>query len=512
MQMQINKQNSPLFNQGKAKWEAFVHSYNGPYDFSMSVYAGMNQKTTFICPVHGAVQADAKNLMNGKKCQQCAFADRIGRNRLTKNKTIQRFIQQHGDRYDYSHVQYNGQQSPVTIICKRHGSFEQKPEFHWSGSGCPQCFSEDKRGQSQKDTIESFTLKLTNVFGDLFDVSESVYINSATPITVRCSVHNTLCQTKPNALLSGNNPCTKCNHMKSSKELALADFLKIFTKVEQRDRTILKPKELDIYLPESNLAIEFSGMYWHSHDSIENEIKNKNNHYNKYKECAHKGIRLLTVYESEWEEHEYAIKRLLRNAAGKSKGRLMARKCELRKVDHKEAVVFYNKYHPQGGAGNGEHYGLYWKNKLVACMRFTYGANDRGDNRDRVWTLTRYATRITIAGGASKLFKAFLTEYTPDEVKSFSDNRYFSGGMYEQLGFTMEEETRPDYQVWSPKIGLKPKSHYQRRVIELRLKDHGKLEAYDPKTDSRTEREMTYLMGARRIYDCGKKRWVWKPK
>ena len=188
----------------------------------------------------------------------------------------------------------------------------------------------------------------------------------------------------------------------------------------------------------------------------------------------------------------------------------MARKCELRKVAHQEASAFYDKYHPQGGAGTGEHYGLYWNSKLVACMRFVLGANDRGTASKRVWTLGRYATRITVAGGASRLFKAFLSEYQPSEVKSFSDNRYFAGGMYEQLGFEMEEEVAPDYQVWSVKLGLHPKSHYQRRALPQRVKDHGVQDTFDPKNDPRTERDMTYLLGARRIFDCGKKRWVWK--
>ena len=511
--MKINKQNSPLFAQGKAKWIAFVNAYNGSYDFSSSVYAGMNKKVSFVCPAHGTVQADAKNLINGKKCQQCAFADRIGRNRITKNKTLQRFIQQHGDRYDYSLVQYNGQQSPVTIICKRHGKFEQKPEYHWSGSGCPQCYAADIRGQSQKDTLESFTSKLHNVFGDLFDTSEAVYVNSQTSINVRCIKHNTVCNTRPNTLLMGCNPCSKCNHMKSAQEDEVAKFVSIFAKTVRRDRSLISPKELDIVLPVRKLAIEYSGMYWHSHGSIEEELKNKDTHHQKYKACEANGIRLITIYESEWTSNSKVIKRLLRNAMGKSKGKLMARKCQMQRVTHKDAVEFYTKYHPQGGNGAGEHYGLYWKGTLVACMRFTFGINDRGKgSQGRVWTLSRYASRITISGGASKLFKAFIDEYNPAEVKSFSDNRYFSGAMYTQLGFVMEEEVKPDYQIWSMKKGLAPKSNYQRRNIPVRLKEHGSNDEYDPKTDTRTEREMTYSMGARRIYDCGKKRWVWRNK
>lgn len=511
--MKINKQNSPLFNQGKTKWNAFVSNYSGVYDFSKSVYAGMNQKITYECPVHGEMQSDAKNMMNGATCNKCAIAARAGKNRLTKKKMLEKFIQVHGATYDYSLCEYKGQQTAVSIICKKHGVFKQKPEYHWGGSGCPQCFHEERRGASQRDTTDSFTAKVRSIFGNDFDLTGIEYAGSQQDIEVICTKHNAVCKTKPNWLLNGYNPCSKCNHMKSKQEQLLADYLKIFTTVDQRNRVILKPKELDIYLPEKSLAVEYSGMYWHSHGTEEEERKNKNSHYNKYVNCGNKGIRLITIYESEWLERSYAIKRLLRNAIGKSKGKLMARKCELKKVEHTEARDFYEKYHPQGGTGSGEHYGLYWKNKLVACMRFTYGANDRGIGATkRVWTLTRYATRVTISGGASKLFKAFIQEHNPTEVKSFSDNRYFSGAMYKQLEFELVEETTPDYQVWSMKTGLKPKSHYQRRNIQARIKEHGLNELYDAETEVRTERDMTYFMGARRIYDCGKKKWVWTPK
>jgi hypothetical protein len=188
----------------------------------------------------------------------------------------------------------------------------------------------------------------------------------------------------------------------------------------------------------------------------------------------------------------------------------MARKCELKKVDAATAAAFYARYHPQGGAGNGEHYGLFWKGKLVACMRFTFGANDRGAAAAaRMWTLTRFATRVTVAGGASRLFKAFVDEHTPAQVKSFSDNRFFEGGMYAQLGFALDAERGADYQVWSPKLGLRPKSHYQRRNIPARLREHGIEDTFDPETDPRTETDMLYLMRCGRLYDCGKKRWLW---
>lgn len=508
--MKYNKNNHTLFQNGKKKWEEFLATYDGVYDFSNSIYEGMNNKVSYICPTHGEKWSDAKNMMRGAMCQECMFEARKGRTRITQKKMLERFHATHGDRFDYSQAKYVSQQTPIAIICKRHGVFYQKPEYHWSGSKCPNCYHEDERGTKYKYTLESVSERLQEIYGDLFEVLSENYINSKHSIKVRCKKHNQICNTTANSLFVNYNPCTKCNHTRSDQEDAIARFLSIFIDVERRNRAILKPKELDIYIPSKQIAVEYCGMYWHSHGDVESEIKNKNKHFYKYSTCQDLGIRLITIYETEWLERSKPIKRLLRNVIGKSKGRLMARKCQLAKVSHQDSVNFYDKYHPQGGAGNGENYGLFWNDKLVACMRFTFGINDRGSSV-RTWTLSRYATRVNVSGGASKLFKAFVDEHAPSEVKSFSDNRYFTGQMYTQLGFDLESESKPDYQVWSPKIGIKPKSHYQRRSIQQRLVDHGINETYDSKHDLRTEREMTYLMGARKIFDCGKKRWIWKP-
>ena len=480
-----------------------IKTHSNIYDLSKIVYVNARTPITVICSLHGEFVTKPINFIGGKTgCPKCA-----GRG----VDWIDRFKEIHGETYDYSYVVYKDYKKPVKIICHAHGEFLQTPDNHYRNrQGCPKC--KGKRITLAKQLLFSeFIERANHIHNNKFTYVcanwESLLKSS---VDIICS-HGMYTQTAVNHL-AGKVPCQKCGNMKSKEEQAIADYLKIFTTVDQRNRSILKPKEIDIHLPEKDLAIEYSGMFWHSHGTEEEERKNKNNHYNKYVNCANNGIRLITIYESEWLERPYAIKRLLRNAIGKSKGKLMARKCELKKVDHKAAVSFYEKYHPQGGAGNGEHYGLYWNNKLVACMRFTYGINDRGVSANRVWTLSRYATRVTISGGASKLFKAFIQEHNPTEVKSFSDNRYFSGGMYTQLGFDLEEDSKPDYQVWSRKAGLKAKSQYQRRCIQTRLKEHGFDEQYDAETDDRSEREMTYFMGARRIYDCGKKRWVWTPK
>ena len=451
-------------------------------------------------------------------CKSCAREKAMEAHTHTTSKrraysdqeSFVRVAQAQGRGFDYRKVVYVNAKTPVEILCPEHGSFWQSPTNHMSGKGCPMCKNEALGDRSRKSQ-HNFIADAVALWGDRFDYTSVVYIDSHTPVEIVCRNHGPFFQSPTNHLF-GKVGCTKCNHMKSAPEDAIASFLSRFTTVIQRNRSLIAPKELDIFLPEHNLAVEYCGMYWHSHGDREDERKNKLRHVEKHRLCAEKGIRLITLYETEWLERPETIKRMLRNAVGANRGKLMARKCVMGRPTSQEARAFYERYHPQGGAGHGEHYGLYYNGKLVACMRFTFGNNDRGSAaKTRRWTLSRYATRMPVAGAGSRLFKAFLKDHNPESVKSFSDNRWFSGGMYEQLGFVLEADVAPDYQVWSPKLGLRPKPHYQRRALPARLDEHGVVDSFDPKTDARTEAEMTYLMGARRIYDCGKKRWLWTP-
>jgi hypothetical protein len=453
-----------------------------------------------------------------RKCKECCREDSMKRHKHTTSKrraynNLTSFIETanrvHNNLYTYSEAEYIGAHTVLNINCHKHGVFPQTPTNHVSNKrGCPLCASE-RVGLLSRGTTLDFIKLATKVWGEVFDYSETDYVKAHKKVRIKCQKHGVFTQTPTNHL-SGKQGCSKCNHMKSEGEMQVLAFASFLTSAESRVKPFKNRKELDIYLPEHNVAIEYCGEYHHGTKDKDDEAKNKRNHINKHKECAEQGVRLITMFEGEWKDRNRQVKCLLRSAIGKLKGRLFARKCSLRKVDTKEARGFFENYHIQGGSGNGEHYGLYWKEKLVACMRFTFGGNDRGASAtNRVWTLSRYATRVNVVGGASRLFSAFVNEHKPKEVKSFSDNRYFSGGMYEKLGFLLDADLPEDYQVWSPKLGVLPKPHYQRRNIPKRLEEHGVRDDFDPATDPRTEADMTYLMGCRRLYDCGKKRWLW---
>lgn len=487
-----------------------VHGDTYEYPINQE-YQGNKLKLNIICRKHGAFMQSPNKHLDGRGCQECGNdtkrANNAAASELTRSGLAHR-LSAVNPYWEYDISTYRGIGKPMRSVCPDHGEFFSQPGNLLTGRGCPGCGEKKHKNSmfARRLTTEEWIDRAREKHGNRYCYDESVYISESEKVTVRCKIHG-LFKTGNDHIYQSTN-CPACSLHESKGERAVASFLSIFTPVITRDRTIIKPKELDIYLPEHKIAVEYCGEYWHSLKSDEQVREGRFKHYKKYMDCKEKGIRLITIYESEWINRGYQIRRLLRNAIGKSRGRLMARKCELKKVDSKDASEFYDRYHPQGGSGNGLHYGLFWKGKLVACMRFALGANDRGNAKERVWTLARYATRVTVSGAASRLFKAFLKDVQPPVVKSFSDNRYFEGAMYESLGFVLEGHVEADYVVWSPKIGLKPKPHYQRRALQKRLEDHGISETYNHETDLRTEAEMTFLMGAGRLYDCGKKRWI----
>lgn len=339
-------------------------THKNRYSYDISTFRRLKDLVVITCPAHGTFSQQLGNHLSGAGCPQCA-----GRN----VDWVERFRSVHRNLYDYSRVVYAGYQDNVEIICGVHGSFFQTPDNHYRGrQGCPSCKGARIRASKQLP-IEEFIRRATAVHDGRYIYNSTQFTNVLTGVvSIVCPIHGEFQQSPVNHL-AGKVGCAKCNHMKSKGEAAVTSYLAMFTPVISRDRKLIAPKELDIYLPEKKLAIEYCGMYWHSFGDAASELNGKHGHFNKHEACKEQNIRLITVFESEWIERSMAIRRLLRNAVGKAKGKLMARKCHLGKPTTQEATAFYERYHPQGGAGSGDHYGLYWRDKLVACMRFSFG-------------------------------------------------------------------------------------------------------------------------------------------
>lgn len=215
--------------------------------------------------------------------------------------------------------------------------------------------------------------------------------------------------------------------------------------VLKKVRGVLPNKfEIDVFLPEYKIGIEFNGSYWHS--SLQKE---KNYHFNKSKMAEERGIRLIHIYEYEWNDPKTQEKiiSMLNIATHNVKTRIYARQCVVKKITNNEAKPFNEANHLQGHRNAQVTYGLFYNDELVQLMSFSktkYNKNNMGDND---WEIIRGCpgSNNIVVGGVSRLFKHFIREYDPDHVFSYCDFNKFDGSGYEALGMKFVGYTGPDF-------------------------------------------------------------------
>ena len=275
----------------------------------------------------------------------------------------------------------------------------------------------------------------------------------------------------------------------SYKEKEVLDFVKSIYDGEiiPNAHGIIGRKELDIYLPEKHLAIEFDGFYWHS----EQKGKGESYHLDKTNACAEKGIRLIHIFEDEWKEKKEIVEDRIRSILGIGQTRIFARKCDVMELDSKTANEFLEQNHLQGGDNSSIRYGLYHGDELVAAM--TFGKPRFSKSHD--WELIRFASKCgcNVVGGASKLLNHFRSSHS-GSIVSYADRRHSDGNLYEKLGFMQVGVSKPNY--WYVRGGEKL-SRYA--CQKHRLKDVLG-DAFDPNL---SEFENMSLNGWTRVHDCG---------
>ncbi len=283
---------------------------------------------------------------------------------------------------------------------------------------------------------------------------------------------------------------------KSSDEKEIERFLidnNVKNIVKNSRKILPSGKELDFYLPDYNLAIEYNGVYWH-HEDI-NHIT-RNYHNNKYKECERLGIQLITIFSNFWKFKKEIVQNILMQKIGLAKHSIYARDTLIKTVSTVDARDFLNKTHIQGYTPATYRYGLYNKDILVAIM--TFGNRAGIGKRDNSIELIRFSSLGRVVGGASKLLKQFRKEVPDLNIISYSDNEWSDGNLYNVLGFTLEKELPPSYWYFTPRS---EKWFHRYNFAKHKLIKLG----YDK---NKTEREITKEMGLLKLWDCGKRKWV----
>ena len=152
---------------------------------------------------------------------------------MKENKTIYNtewFIERakkiHGDKYDYSKVDYVNNHTKVCIICPKHGEFWQIPMTHLKGGGCRKCANELSHKRQAK-TTEYFINEAIKIHGNKYDYSKTEYINEKTKVLIICPIHGEFLQFPFNHLLGFG--CKKCDN--DSRRLNKETFIEKANKI-----------------------------------------------------------------------------------------------------------------------------------------------------------------------------------------------------------------------------------------------------------------------------------------
>jgi len=189
--------------------------HNNKYDYSKVEYVNAHTKVCIICPIHGEFWITPNSHLNGNGCAKCA-----SNKKMTTEEFIKRAKLIHGDKYDYSKVEYVNAHTKVCIICPIHGEFWTTPSNHLRERGCPKCrsrkklvskYSVSKPMKIKKHTTETFITNAKEKYGSKYDYSKVEYINNKTKVCVICPIHGEFWVRADN-FLNGQG-CSKCGDL-----------------------------------------------------------------------------------------------------------------------------------------------------------------------------------------------------------------------------------------------------------------------------------------------------------
>jgi hypothetical protein len=468
------------------------------YDLTKVDYINDSTKVCIICKKHGDFYITPLHLLSGEGCRLCG----IEKAAISRTKKHTKFLEecvnshQDGTNYDYSKSNYISDKVPVRIIChvtdengNEHGEFWQSPNNHISKSqGCPKC-GRLKSDENRKYTQDEWIEKAKLVHKNKYDYTYVKYINSDEKVAINCLEHGTFYQKPSNHLMKQG--CPKCFKDKSGVEREITEYISsLGIEFIENERKILNGKEIDIYIPSKKIGIEVNGLIWHS-DLYGTDYKY---HLQKTNDLEKQGIKLIHVFEDEWNDKRDIVKSRLSNILGVTKNKLYARTCEIKEVSSEIASTFLNKNHIQGNVGSTVKIGLFYDKKLVSLM--TFGKERKalgGKNKDGCFEMIRFCNKLNfnVIGGASRLLKYFIRTYNPKQLISYADRRWSQGRLYETLGFEFIKNTTPNY-FYVVKKRRENRFKYRKDILVK--------EGFDP---NKSEREIMAERKIPRIYDCG---------
>jgi hypothetical protein len=374
---------------------------------------------------------------------------------------------------------------PIKVICHCGKEHNTNTYNLLNNKGCRSCWEGFKKKKMSVDEMS----RLAALVGLRLKIEE--HRRSKDKISFICEKHGEI-KTMMNSIQQGHG-CSKCQHLVSSQEIEILDYVKSKTSLEIlcNNREVLSGKELDIWIPGANFGIEFDGLYWHSEKK---DTDAKGRAKRKYAAIKKAGIKILVIYADEWKNpiKNAILRSMIDHRLGVTSSKVYARDTKLVDIDNKIAKDFMSLNHLEGSAKFKKAIGLIDENgELLMCSTFR-------SSRGKILELARMATKVghSVVGGASKMLSSIK-----EPLMSYSDNRLSSGEVYISSGFKeITQTTEPSY--WYTDL--------KKRVFRTQCQKRADLPG--------TEREQA-LAGAfsdkfghsrpvYRIYGFGQRKWI----
>lgn len=275
-------------------------------------------------------------------------------------------------------------------------------------------------------------------------------------------------------------------------------------KSENKNRSQISPQEIDLFLPDFNVGIEINPSATHNSDiDVYDDTrapKESTYHQKKARLAETAGINLISVFD--WYDKD-KIRSIVLGLCHQNV-RVFARNTELKAIQTSQEKNFLTKHHLQGYTPSKHAYGLFHEEELVAVM--TFGAPRYSNKEHAQWELLRFCSKdgLTVVGGASKLFAAFVREHSPSSIMSFANLDISNGQLYETLGFSFMRYTAPAHQ-WVKLTD--PSEHYSWQLVKQMGYDRIFGTNYGKGTSNSA---LMFEHGFVRVFDCGNKVYLWK--
>jgi len=305
------------------------------YDYSLVKYVKSDVPVEIICKEHAVFKQKPSEHLLGSGCRKCGIIRRAFKQRLTNEEFIEKAKKIHGDKYDYSKVDYQTSGHKITLICPKHKDFELEASSHLQGCGCQRCGIES-RAEFWRLDVNDIIRRANQIHNNSYDYSLMEYKNNRIHVKIIC--HKQFRDGREHGIfeqsihmhLDYKTGCPRCNFRRYSKvQIEWLENIMSFTgipiqhvenDIEHRIRGT--NKYADGYSKEHNTIFEFHGCYYHGCMKCypDREVINRRNKKSfewlyqytlqKEQECRDQGYNLISIWQCDWNDLKKSPERL----------------------------------------------------------------------------------------------------------------------------------------------------------------------------------------------------------